>query len=94
MSLDDSFICPVCGADVPAKTLACPECGADENTGWSDKTIYDGTGIVDPDEDGFDYEDWRRREVEGKRSGRQWLIGIVALLVVVVLVWLTLAGLW
>jgi RNA polymerase subunit RPABC4/transcription elongation factor Spt4 len=87
MSRDD-FICPVCGATVPAKARACPECGSDEKTGWSDNTIYDGTGVEDPDE--FDYEDWKRREgVRGaERSGRQkmiWLAALVMLLLVIFL---------
>ena len=73
MANDDTFICPNCGAEVPAKAKACPECGSDEKTGWSDKTIYDGTGIEDPDE--FDYDDLKRREFGGgtRRSRREWL---------------------
>src|SRR5580765_5868287 len=66
----DDFICPNCGAEVPANALACPGCGADEKTGWSPETIYDGTGIEDPDDDEFDYEDWKRREVDGKSPRR------------------------
>jgi predicted nucleic acid-binding Zn ribbon protein len=76
---DDPFICPVCGAEVPAKAVACPECGSDEKTGWSENTVYDATGIEDPDD--FDYEAWKRREVSGarKRTRRDWLWWIVAL---------------
>lgn len=37
----EAFICPNCGADVPADALACPECGADDQTGWSEDTAYD-----------------------------------------------------
>ncbi len=39
--MSDYFICPNCGAEVPLKALACPECGSDENTGWSEDTMYD-----------------------------------------------------
>ena len=42
---EKDFICPACGAEVPAGAAACPECGSDETTGWSDQTIYDGTEI-------------------------------------------------
>ena len=85
----DEFICPVCGATVPAKARACPECGSDEKTGWSDNTIYDGTGIEDPEE--FDYERWRRREgLGGRRSGREWLVWIAALLMLMLIVFLLL----
>ena len=80
---DSDFICPVCGAEVPAKALACPECGSDEKTGWSQNTIYDGTGIEDPDE--FDHADWERREL-GKRSGRSWLWWAVAVLALVLFI--------
>ena len=85
---DDPFICPNCGADVPAGTKACPECGSDETTGWSDNTIYNGTGIEDPDE--FDYDDFVRREFGkgARRSRRQWLWWTVALLALVMVVWL------
>ncbi len=92
---DEPFICPNCGADVPAKALACPECGADENTGWSDNTIYDGTGIEDPDE--FNYEDWKRRELDGhgpRRTGKQWFWWAVAVLIVALLIWLVVSRLW
>ena len=86
----DDFICPVCGAEVPARARACPECGSDEKTGWSDNTIYDGTGIEDPDE--FDYEDWKRRELgQGpQRSARQWMIWAGTLILIGLLVFLLL----
>ena len=92
---EDSFTCSHCGAEVPAKALACPECGSDKNTGWSDQTIYDGTDIEDPDE--FDYEDWKRREVDGRgwrRSSKQWFWWVVAVLIVALLLWLAVSRLW
>jgi RNA polymerase subunit RPABC4/transcription elongation factor Spt4 len=84
--MSETFICPHCGAAVPAGAQACPECGSDEKTGWSENTIYDGTGIEDPDD--FDYEDWQRRDGVGqpRRSPRQLLIWIIALLLLVTLV--------
>lgn len=85
---DKSFICPSCGEEVPAGAKACPECGADEKTGWSDQTIYDGTGIEDPED--FDYDDFVRREFGkgAKRGGRQWLWWVVAVIALAVFVWL------
>jgi hypothetical protein len=86
---DDDFICPACGAEVPAKAKACPECGSDEKTGWSANTVYDGTGMEDPKE--FDYEDWKRLEgIGGGRSRRQWLLWIVAVLLLVLIFFLLL----
>jgi len=84
----ETFICPVCGTEVPAGAKACPECGSDEKTGWSENTVYDGTGIEDPEE--FDYTDWRRRELGAgrRRSGREWLWWAVGLFALALFVWL------
>ncbi len=38
--MSNSFQCPNCGADVPAKARACPVCGSDEDTGWSEAATY------------------------------------------------------
>lgn len=71
---EEDFVCPVCGAEVPAQAQACPECGSDEKTGWSDQTVYDNTGVEE-----FDYEDWKRREGIGpKKPGFGWLWWLVA----------------
>jgi hypothetical protein len=94
MSPND-FICPACGAEVPGNALACPECGADERTGWSPDTIYDDTGIEDPDE--FDYDDWKRRELAGygpRRTKKRWFWWVVGLLILGVLLWLFVARRW
>ena len=91
----DDFICPNCGADVPAKAKACPECGSDEKTGWSDNKIYDGTGIEDPEE--FDYDEWERREFGGhgpRRSKKQWFWWVVGIAILAVTLWLVISRLW
>ena len=87
----DEFNCPNCGAEVPVGALACPECGSDEKTGWSENTIYDGTGIEVPEE--FDYAEWQRREAgrSPRQSARQWLWWVVAVALVAALVWWLLA---
>ncbi len=38
--MSDPFLCPNCGAMVPANAKACPECGSDEETGWSEAACY------------------------------------------------------
>ncbi len=43
--MSDYFICPNCGAEVPIKALSCPECGSDDQTGWSEDTLYDGMDL-------------------------------------------------
>ena len=94
MSPDD-FICPACGAEVPANALACPECGADEKTGWSPNMIYDGTDIEDPDE--FDYNDWKRSEVdEGgpRRTKKQRFWWVIGLLILGALLWVFVVQRW
>ena len=85
---DKTFTCPNCGADVAEKAKACPECGADEQTGWSDSTFYDGTGIEDPAE--FDHADWQRREglAPPKRSRRQIIFWLAAVLMLGLFIWL------
>lgn len=41
-------VCPVCGAEIPARAKACPQCGADERTGWNEEaTRYDGLDLPD-----------------------------------------------
>ncbi|MCG3150247.1 MAG: hypothetical protein PCFJNLEI_03728 [Verrucomicrobiae bacterium] len=81
---DEEFICPNCGAEVPAKAKACPECGADEKTGWADDTIHE----EDPGD--FDYDDWKRQEGIGKPSGRQVWIWIVAAVMLALFIYLLL----
>ena len=48
--MTEYFICPHCEAEVPLDAPACPECGSDEQTGWSENTVYDGLDLHD-DED-------------------------------------------
>ena len=48
--MTDYFVCPNCGVELPLKALACPECGSDENTGWSDETMYDGLDLPNLDD--------------------------------------------
>ena len=50
-------VCPVCGEDVPPKSVACPDCGADYESGWKD----DGT-----DYGALDLPDWAYEDDEEK----------------------------
>ena len=48
--MHDYIACPNCGAELLPKAKVCPECGSDENTGWSEETIYDGLDLHEDDE--------------------------------------------
>jgi len=91
---NENFICPACGAEVPAKAKACPECGSDEKTGWSANTVYDDTGIEDPQE--FDYDDWKRRDLDTakRRSRSEWFWLLVAATVIAVMLGLFAVWRW
>ena len=43
--MNDDFVCPHCGAELPARAKFCPECGSDETTGWSEDTYLDGVSL-------------------------------------------------
>jgi len=63
-------VCPVCGENVPPRSLACRECGADHRSGW--RLDADGADGLDlPDED-FDYDGF----VEGEFGGGRRPAGI------------------
>jgi hypothetical protein len=35
-NMEDYFVCPHCGAELPVKSKFCSECGSDESTGWGE----------------------------------------------------------
>jgi len=75
--------CPNCGADVPRGAKVCPECGSDEQTGWSEEAHASGLDL--PDEN-FDYDNYVKREFEGKSpvpSGIRWYWWLAALVVLI-----------
>ena len=82
---EDTFECPVCGAEVAVGRLSCPECGADERTGWGDSGDEDGLDLMH--EDDFDYQSFLRNEglekgnlrPEGLNRG-WWILAIVVLI--------------
>jgi hypothetical protein len=76
---DETFSCPNCGADVPVAARACPECGSDEETGWSQDTMYDDLDLPDPD--------YGRDEDPARPNDRFWkVVAIVVLVLVAILV--------
>ena len=86
MPIDDGqFDCPNCGETVPTHAQACPSCGSDDQTGWSDDTMYDNLGLPD--------EAFGEEPARPTRSGTAWFGSIAVILVIVILV-LVLAGVW
>jgi len=79
-----SMVCPNCGAEVPPKARACPECGSDEQTGWSEQAQ---TGGLDLPDEGFDYDDYVKREFGSQGPvprGLHWFWWVVAVVVLLV----------
>lgn len=75
------FDCPNCGDPVPADALSCPSCGADEETGWSDDTMYDGLGL--PDEA---FGDGPARPTRQGSAVYRWVVlGMVGLILLLLL---------
>jgi len=80
-----TFECPACGEDVPAKAKACPHCGACEKSGWSDDAT-DGIGLPDDD---FDYEKFTAEEFgikqkSGDRRSKIKVIGVILIVLAIV----------
>lgn len=75
------FDCPNCGDPVPPGALACPSCGADEETGWSEDTMYDGLDL--PDEA---FGDEPARPTRQGASYYRWVVvGMAGLILVLLL---------
>lgn len=79
-----AFSCPNCAADVPEGAAACPECGADDQTGWSEDTMYDDLDLPDTG--------WGPEQEPATVGQFPWKA--VALIVAAVIVLLILLGLW
>ena len=73
---------------IPSGALACPECGADHNSGWRENAdAYDGVDLPD---DGFNYDDFVKREFGSRVNPARlemvwWIAGIVLIAVLVLL---------
>lgn len=77
----DGYDCPNCGDPVPGGALACPSCGADDETGWSDDTMYDGLDLPDTA-----FGDEPARPTRQRAAYFRWVvIGMVGLLLVLLI---------
>jgi hypothetical protein len=85
MASKNTFSCPVCGEDVPAKAKACPHCGACEKSGWNEEgSAADGLDLPDDD---FDYEKFTANEFGAPRKlgGKELFWKVVAVVVLVLM---------
>lgn len=89
-SFEDTFNCPNCGADVPTNAAACPVCGSDEDTGWSENTIYDNLDLPDNDYDDTEGR-YENRSTNTKKD--RW-IKVTAVLLLILILFYVLIGLW
>jgi hypothetical protein len=77
---EDWFVCPNCGEVLVGDPTRCSRCGSDEETGWSEETLYDG---VELDGD-FDYDAFVREELEPHRGARDrsaWVVVVVLVMI-------------
>jgi len=58
--MNNSFICPNCGTEVRVGSASCTGCGSDDNTGWSDNTIYDGIDLPESYEEHSKFHDKKK----------------------------------
>jgi uncharacterized membrane protein YvbJ len=86
MASQNTFSCPVCGEDVPAKARACPHCGACEKSGWNEEASgADGLDLTDDD---FDYEKFTAEEFGSPRKlrGKELLWKVTAVVVLILMI--------
>ncbi len=86
MVATNTFPCPVCGEDVPARATACPHCGACEKSGWDeDASSTDGLDLPGDD---FSYEEFTAREfgTPRKLKGKELFWKIAAVIVIVLII--------
>ena len=76
--MDDYFLCPHCGAELPASATFCRECGSSEDSGWN-------KGDEHARDDDFDYDEYVAREfpqhasASAKLQLRNWFVVLVVL---------------
>jgi uncharacterized membrane protein YvbJ len=78
--VSEYFNCPNCGEDVPIKAKSCPGCGSDENTGWSEDTIYDGLDLNEYDESS--------ERIKTSLFQNKIILYIVAIVTILVFIWM------
>jgi hypothetical protein len=52
----DTFACPICGDEVSVGTPSCLNCGSDDESGWSEDTLYDGLDLPESSDEYIQFE--------------------------------------
>jgi len=52
----DTFACPICGDEVRVGTPSCLNCGSDDESGWSEDTLYDGLDLPESSDEYIQFE--------------------------------------
>lgn len=88
--MEDYFVCPHCGAEVPQHAKSCPSCGSDENTGWSELTYMDSIQTPDENEymDILNNEFPENKSISNKKNNQTWVIvtGTILLLLIGIMI--------
>jgi hypothetical protein len=80
MKTNKTFLCPVCGGEVPAGAAACPNCGSDERTGWSDTSYLDGIDLGADDDEYNELIEQEFPTTSPKKRSLSWVAIVAATL--------------
>ena len=71
---DDYFVCPCCGAELPASATFCRHCGASDECGWGEdhqgEELDLPAGYGEEDDADFDYDEFVAREFPAQAAER------------------------
>ncbi len=88
-----NFVCPNCGAELPAEATFCRQCGASEESGWDLAEDYRARLPVGyGEDDDFDYDEYladefpQHADPRHRKRVQQWFTALLVLLVCLALI--------